>query len=1204
MDSRTPPQNLEAEQSVLGSILLDNEVYAQIEGTLQADHFYKESHRKIWRACERLFRRNEPMDLVTLTEELRQTGELEAVGSVPYLIGLADSVPTAAYADSYARIVAEKAVLRDLISASGSIMQTAYDQALPLEQILDKAESGIFELSSNKRTHAFEGMPSLVADSFAQINELFTNPDPITGLRTGFKELDNMTAGLQPSSLNVLAARPSMGKCLGKGTKVVMCDGTLKAVEDLRVGDALLGPDSRLRPILSLARGREMMYWVRQRHGLDYRVNESHILSLKRSRCPNRGEVVNISVREWLAKSPKFQNDAKGYKVAVELPEKTVPIEPYFLGLWLGDGASESVRVTTGDEEVVSYLRDYAARLGLVVSVDAHGERCPSYALTRGRQGGSSETKASSLQGQLAALGVLGNKHIPQSYLLNSRKNRLELLAGLIDSDGHYLKDQNGPYEITTKRKRLAEEIKYLCDSLGYRTSLTAKTARLTSRNYTCEVYRVRFNGDVDEIPVRIPRKRAAPWTDFRDWRVTGIRVEQDCVDDFYGFTLGGDGLFLLQDMTVTHNTALALTIGQSVALREGKAVGIFNLEMSAIQLVMRMLCSEARVDMSRVRNGQLSDRDFQRLADTAGKLSDTKIFIDDAADMTVMELRSRSRRLMAEHDLGLIVIDYLQLMQGSSRSGGGENRQQEISNISRGLKLLARELDIPVLVLSQLSRAVESRPNKRPMLSDLRECVTGDTLVNLADGRRTPIRDLVGQKPEVLAMTPAGHIVPATSELVWEVGVKPVFEIRTRTGRTLRATGEHRVYQLGGWTTVAELKLGDRLALARSLPEPAGAAAWDEDRLALLGQLVGDGSYLKGQPLRYTTASEENSAQVRRAAEGLGSTVNRYEGRGNWHQLVVSGNGHRWQAKGVGAWLKDLGIFDQRSSQKRLPGAVFTLDQRSVATLLRHLWATDGCIFVRTGGGSSRVYFATCSEGLARDVAALLLRLGVVGRLKRVTQKTGQPLWNVEVSGRDAQLRFLDTVGAFGPRLQAAAALRGVLEGQKGNPNLDTLPHEIFSQVRAAMAQNGVSQREMAAARGTSYGGSSHFRFAPSRAVAASYAAVLGDAALATLATNDLYWDEVLSVTPVGHEQVYDLTVPGPASWLADGLVSHNSGAIEQDADLVMFIYRDEYYDPHSEKQGIAEIILGKQRNGPVGTVELQFHNAHVRFNDLAKQQ
>ena len=380
MESRLPPQNLEAEQSVLGSVLLDNEVYPAIEGIIGANHFYKESHRKIFRSMEKLFHRHEPIDLVTLTEELRQSGELEGVGSVPYLIGLADSVPTAAYAENYARIVVDKAVLRDLIGASGQIMQTAYDQALPLEQVLDKAEASIFELSSSKRSHNFQSMGNLVGDTFAHINELFTNPDPVSGLRTGFKELDIITAGLQPSSLNVLAARPAMGK------------------------------------------------------------------------------------------------------------------------------------------------------------------------------------------------------------------------------------------------------------------------------------------------------------------------------------------------------TAFALTIGLNVALRENATVGIFNLEMSAVQLVTRMLCSEARVDMSRVRNGQLSDRDFQRLADTAGRLAEAKIFIDDNADLTVMELRSRARRLMAEHGLGLIVIDYLQLMSGSSRLGGGENRQQEISVISRGLKVLARELDIPVVALSQLSRAVEARPNKRPLLSDLRE--------------------------------------------------------------------------------------------------------------------------------------------------------------------------------------------------------------------------------------------------------------------------------------------------------------------------------------------------------------------------------------------------------------------------------------------------------------------------------------------------
>ena len=722
---RTPPHNLEAEKSVLGSILLDNEVFGSLEGTITPEHFYKESHRKIFRACERLFRRSEPMDLVTLTEELRQTGELEAVGSVPYLIGLADEVPTAAYAESYAKIVSEKAVLRDLISASGQIMQTAYDQSLPIEQVLDKAEAGIFELSSSKRSHAFEGMGTLVTDTFNYINELFNNPDPISGLRTGFKELDMLTAGLQPSTLNVLAARPAMGKCLGKGTRVVMFDGTLKAIENVRVGDALMGPDSCPRYVTSLARGREQMVWVRQRHGLDYRVNESHILSLKRSRNPHKGEVINLPVKEWLSKSDKFRSNYKGYKVGVEFLKKPVPIEPYFIGLWLGDGATHDVRVTTQDQEVVNYLYDYAERLGMGVSIDAQGERCPSYAITKGQRGGSAEEARGTLQGQLAALGLLGHKHIPDIYLCNSRRYRLELLAGLIDADGHYLKSQNGPYEITTKLAPLAKQIKYLCDSLGYRTSLISKTATLKREGiepYQREVYRVRFNGNVDEIPVRVPRKKATPWTDRKDWQVTGISVEPDKVDDYYGFTLHGDGLFLLEDMTVTHNTAFALTIGQNVALREGKTVGIFNLEMSAVQLVTRMLCSEARVDMSRVRNGQLSERDFQRLADTAGKISEANIFIDDAADMTVMELRSRARRLMAEHDLGLIIIDYLQLMSGSGRSGMGENRQQEISTISRGLKLLARELDIPVIVLSQLSRAVESRPNKRPMLSDLRE--------------------------------------------------------------------------------------------------------------------------------------------------------------------------------------------------------------------------------------------------------------------------------------------------------------------------------------------------------------------------------------------------------------------------------------------------------------------------------------------------
>jgi replicative DNA helicase len=463
----------------------------------------------------------------------------------------------------------------------------------------------------------------------------------------------------------------------------------------------------------------------------------------------------------------------------------------------------------------------------------------------------------------------------------------------------------------------------------------------------------------------------------------------------------------------------------------------------------------------------------------------------------------------------------------------------------------------------------------------------------------------LVGETPRVVSVDDRGRLTTAVSDRVWRVGERPTFEVRLASGRRRRSTAGHRWLTFDGWRTLEGLRPGDRVALARRVPEPDATDAWDPRLVALLGQLVGDGSYLRGQPLRYATASEENDGVVRAGAAVLGSDVKRYAGRGRWWQLLLSGNGHRWRGAGVGGWLKDLGVFGQRSRDKRLPDAAFRLPNEQVALLLRHLWATDGCIHVRATApdrqrGSHRVDFATSSPRLAEDVAALLLRLGIVARLR--APRTDGQAWQVDVSGGEAQRAFLATVGGFGPRAAPAAELALALDGVSSRPNRDTLPPEAFDRVRAVASATGVSHRAMAARRGTSYGGASAFQYAPSRPTLASHAAVLGDAGLAEMATDDLFWDEVLAVVPAGVEEVFDLTVPGPASWLADGVVLHNSGAIEQDADLVMFIYRDEYYDPHSEKQGIAELIIGKQRNGPVGHVDLQFHNAHVRFNDLAK--
>jgi replicative DNA helicase len=648
--------------------------------------------------------------------------------------------------------------------------------------------------------------------------------------------------------------------------------------------------------------------------------------------------------------------------------------------------------------------------------------------------------------------------------------------------------------------------------------------------------------------------------------------------------------------------TTLAVNIAENAAIDRKVPTAIFSMEMSAEQLSLRMISSLGRVSQSHLRTGALSPEDWPRITSATEVLSQAPIYIDETAGLTPTEIRARARRLKREKGLGLIVIDYLQLM---TVAGNKENRATEISEISRSLKALAKELQCPVIALSQLNRSVEQRVEKKPVMSDLRECVTGDTLVCLADGRRLPIRELVGQTPRVWAMDDHQKLVAAASDLVWSVGIKPVFRVSLASGRSIRATAEHRLYSGAGWRTVGELGAGDRLALARRMPTAEAPVAWPEHELVLLGQLVGDGSYLTHQPLRYTTASEENSEAVRAAAEAMGSTVTRYAGRGQWHQLVIAGNGNRWHPAGVGAWLKRFGIFGQRPHEKHLPASVFQLPDAQIATLLRHLWATDGCIHVRKSGqrGSARVYFATCSERLAADVAALLLRLGIVARSRSTTAGESRPMYSVDVVGAEFQRRFLDAVGAFGPRVAPAEALRQYLSVIEANTNVDTLPAEAFGDVRAAMSSQGASTRRMAALRGTSYGGTSHFRFAPSRHMLASYAEHRADTKPREWSDSDLFWDRVVAIEPAGEEEVFDLTVPGPANWLADGIVTHNSGAIEQDADLILMIYREEVYEPATTRKGIADIIITKQRNGPTGEIQLTFLGEFTRFENLVAE-
>ena len=379
MIDRVPPQNIEAEQAVLGAMMIDKEAISKATEILQENDFYRQDHRAVYQVIVDLFSKNQAVDMVTVTEALKREGKLEDVGGIQFITYLANAVPTAANISYHAKIVEEKSLLRQLISVSTQIAGAGYEGTEDVNSLLDNAERMILGVSERKISRDFAPIKEVVMSAVDRIDELYNKKGGITGIATGFIDFDHLTSGLQPSDLILIAARPSMGK------------------------------------------------------------------------------------------------------------------------------------------------------------------------------------------------------------------------------------------------------------------------------------------------------------------------------------------------------TALVLNMAQHVAIREKKAVAFFSLEMSKEQLVQRMLCSEASIDSSRLRIGELEDNDWEKLIWAADSLSRAEIFIDDTPGITVMEMRAKARRLKVEHNLQLIVIDYLQLMQGSGKKSG-ENRQQELSDISRSLKALARELNVPVIALSQLSRSVESRQVKRPMLSDLRE--------------------------------------------------------------------------------------------------------------------------------------------------------------------------------------------------------------------------------------------------------------------------------------------------------------------------------------------------------------------------------------------------------------------------------------------------------------------------------------------------
>lgn len=666
--------------------------------------------------------------------------------------------------------------------------------------------------------------------------------------------------------------------------------------------------------------------------------------------------------------------------------------------------------------------------------------------------------------------------------------------------------------------------------------------------------------------------------------------------------------LIILAARPAMGKTALALNIAENVCFRSNIPVGIFSLEMSAEQLLHRIICSQAEVESEKIKTGALSGVEYQRIVSAVNMMQKYTMVIDDQPGLKITDLRARARRMKEAFGVQFIVIDYLQLLSGSGFSRSAENRQNEISEISRMLKNLARELNVPVLCLSQLSRKVEERAGHKPMLSDLREsgCLTGDTLITDAKtGHRYTIQELAKRKKQtpisVFAVDSNFQVGEHKLVKAFYSGKKQVFELRTRQGKTIKASANHPFLVLSGWKRLDQLAVGDRIACARNISIDSSSKSLNDQETILLAHLLGDGCILPNQPYHYTSADTVNLNLVQSTAQFLFGINSRCVKQKNWYHLYLPSPHHLTHKKPhpITNWFENLGLKRVRSYEKQIPQKLFESDENTIRLFLKHLWATDGNIsrkLLRGRKDSAAIYYASSSPQLASQVQHLLHRSSIQSTLTVVPSSKGyRNMYHVHVQGKENQLHFLREIGCVGKRSEIIPELIQNLENIEPHINYDVIPKEAWSlYIDPARKRNGLTWRTFAKELGMSYCGSSLFKSGISRERLQKINAFLHDESLQYLCEANILWDEIVSITPLGEVPVYDATVEGVHNFLANDIFVHNS--IEQDSDVVMFLFRREYYDPY-DKPGQAEVIVAKNRHGGVGTLQLTYRKEMAQF-------
>ncbi|QYX33446.1 replicative DNA helicase [Sphaerospermopsis torques-reginae] len=896
---RLPPQNIEAEEAILGGILLDPEAIGRVRDRLVPEAFYINAHRDIYQAALTLHAQSKPTDLLSLTSWLTDNDKLTRIGGRNKLATLVDRTVSAVNIDALAELVMEKYLRRQLIKAGNEIVQLGFETQTELPIVLDQAEQKVFSITQEKPESGLVHIADTLINAFQDVEKRHEGI-ALPGIPCGFYDLDAMTSGFQRSDLIIVAGRPSMGKCLSYDSEIVLADGQIATIEELynQRQCNLLTLNSNWKftftqPSAFVNDGIKPVFRVTTRLGRSIETTITHPY---------------LTINGW----QRLENLKIGDKIAVPrkidvFGKETIrECEVKLLAYLIGDGnlTNSTPRFTNSNSLLQADFSQAVAEFGGLTV-----------------RSSTNKSSKNSLTNWLEELGLWGKdahaKTVP-SIIFKLERSQISLfLNRLFATDGWATLLNSGQSQLgyATVSEKLARQIQHLLLRFGIIATLKKRSVKyqntrrpawqlditdaLSIKNFiseigifgkeaalakvTAAISEKRYQTNRDLIPVEIWEQIAAAkgnesWSSLaqragiknytnihvgkralkreRLWILATaldnlplqnlansdvywdeiISIESVGNQQVYDLTIPETHNFIANDICV-HNTAFCLNLAHNIAAGYKLPVAVFSLEMSKEQLVQRLLASEAQIESGYLRSGRISQTQWDSLGRAIGMLSEMPIFIDDTPNITVTQMRSQARKLQAQQntELGLIVIDYLQLMEGA-----GDNRVQELSKITRSLKGLARELSVPVIALSQLSRGVEARTNKRPMLSDLREsgCLTGDSLITLANtGLQVPIKELVGKSGfAVWALNEKTmKLEKAIVSNAFSTGIKPVFTLKTLLGRKIRATANHKFLTIHGWKRLDELSPQQHICLPRHLSISGKQTMTDWDKIVAI---------------------------------------------------------------------------------------------------------------------------------------------------------------------------------------------------------------------------------------------------------------------------------------------------------------------------------------------------------------------------------